>query len=464
MKKILLSIAVIGVAGALAISASNAIFSDVEISAGNTFKAGGLDLLVDNTQHYAGMVCEDVSTDPDVLDYIWVEEESGSSARPDMVGDVCNGTWLETDLGPKHQFFNFEDVKPGDEGENTISLHLEGNDAYMCVIIDNLENNDNGCNEPEGKVDDTCGDPGVDEGELADELYFFAWSDDGDNIWEDGEMPLLEGPANNILGGVAYPIYTPVSTGGVGPMASGDTVYIGLYWCLGNIIVDVPTNTLTCDGASATNITQTDSLTGDVTFYVEQARNNPNFECSIPDPEPTEGTITVIKEVITDNGGTLEVDDFPLNIDGDPVTSGVPETLSPGAYTVGEIGQHGYQATFSGACDEYGTVNLGAGENLVCTITNDDIGPSITLVKVVDGGSAGPDSFDLTLGGDIVLSGATTVVDAGVAYIVNETVLPNYTFMGITGDIECPAGLGGTITLGLAENATCTLTNDYDLD
>ena len=58
--------------------------------------------------------------------------------------------------------------------------------------------------------------------------------------------------------------------------------------------------------------------------------------------------------------------------------------------------------------------------------------------------------------------GASTVVDANVAYTVNETVLPEYTFMGITGHVDCPGALGGTITLGLAENATCTLTNDHD--
>ncbi|MCK5027239.1 MAG: hypothetical protein KAS07_02375, partial [Candidatus Pacebacteria bacterium] len=373
----------------------------------------------------------------------------------------------ETDLGPKHQFFNFEDVKPGDEGENTISLHLEGNDAYVCVIIDNLEHDDNGCTEPEDIVDDTCGDPagnGDGEGELQDELYFFAWADDGDNIWEVDEMPLfgnVAGPASDILGGVAYPIYTPVATGGVGPMVGGDTIYIGLYWCLGDIFVDLDANTLSCNGASATNITQTDSLSADITFYVEQARNNPNFVCSIPDPEPTEGTITVVKRVIKDNGGILGVDDFPLNIDGVSVTSGVPETLSPGTYTVGEVGQHGYEAIFSGDCNDEGVVTLGGGENLVCTITNDDIGPNVTLVKVVNGGSAGPDSFDLKLGEDIVLSGATTPITAGVAYKINETLLSGYTFMGIMGDIECPDVLGGTITLGLAENAICTLTNKH---
>ncbi|MCK5592268.1 MAG: SipW-dependent-type signal peptide-containing protein, partial [Candidatus Pacebacteria bacterium] len=49
MKKILLSVAVIGIAGVLAVNATSALFTDVERSTGNTFTAGEIDLKIDNT-------------------------------------------------------------------------------------------------------------------------------------------------------------------------------------------------------------------------------------------------------------------------------------------------------------------------------------------------------------------------------------------------------------------------------
>jgi len=48
MKKILLSIATLGVAGAVVIGGTTAIFSDSEVSTGNTFTAGAIDLQIDN--------------------------------------------------------------------------------------------------------------------------------------------------------------------------------------------------------------------------------------------------------------------------------------------------------------------------------------------------------------------------------------------------------------------------------
>jgi predicted ribosomally synthesized peptide with SipW-like signal peptide len=42
--------------------------------------------------------------------------------------------WGETDLTTE-TFFNFDDVKPGDFGTNLISLHVNTNDAWSCLII-----------------------------------------------------------------------------------------------------------------------------------------------------------------------------------------------------------------------------------------------------------------------------------------------------------------------------------------
>lgn len=267
-----------------AASATGAFFSDEETSTGNTFTAGAIDLLVDSQAHYAGLTCTNGE---------WVEDEGGESTRPDLIGDECDGTWAETDLGPTFQFFTLSDLKPGDEGENTLSLHVENNDAYMCAIIDNMSDDDLGLTEPEEEDGDL--DDGVGNGELANELRFFAWADNGtsegpvgNNVWDTGEPMLFsneEGPASDVLDGVVYPMFTPETIA----LAGDTTTYVGLYWCYGDIEVDALTTTLTCDGEPVTNVSQTDQLTADISFYVEQARNNEGFECPVLEleTEPT---------------------------------------------------------------------------------------------------------------------------------------------------------------------------------
>jgi len=254
MKRIILSVAMIAAVAAVAIGATTAYFSDVETSTGNTFTAGAIDLKVDSQCSYnkGSMPC--VGT--------WGQDENSGGL------DITS-----------QKFFSFDDLKPGDEGENTISLHVVNNDARACVIFDNMMNNDNGLTEPEGDVDSTGG---VGQGELAQELNVFAWADDSDNIWEQDESPLFAapyyGPASDVLNGQAYDL---------GTLTGATTKYIGLYWCYGALTVGA--NTLSCSGSAVTNLTQTDSLVGDISFYVEQARNNPNFKC----PEARQNTQVV---------------------------------------------------------------------------------------------------------------------------------------------------------------------------
>ncbi|MBI2473063.1 DUF3494 domain-containing protein [Candidatus Uhrbacteria bacterium] len=107
------------------------------------------------------------------------------------------------------------------------------------------------------------------------------------------------------------------------------------------------------------------------------------------------GTITVVKTVINDNGGTGTINDFPLFVNDHTVLSGVTynyPTIEGGAlFTVRETEDSGYTQTFSGDCDANGELTLNSGEQLTCVITNDDIGepaavppvpPLIDVVKV----------------------------------------------------------------------------------
>ncbi len=255
MKKILLSVSMVAFVVALTIGATGAFFSDTETSTGNTFTAGAIDLQIDSTQHYNGNTCTEVGTG--------VFQWQGNSAYP-VVGSTCGGTWALKDLVPTaDKFFNFADVKPGDSGEDTVSLHVINNDAWLCASVANLANNDNGLTEPESAVDST---DGVGNGELQNSLTWTVWRDDGsgggvagDNIQNGTEPTLASGaPTNGTLA-----VYD--STTATGALAAGSTGYLGVAWSL----------------PSATgNEVQTDSLTGDISFYTVQSRNNASFTCA----------------------------------------------------------------------------------------------------------------------------------------------------------------------------------------
>ena len=133
MKKILLSISVLAFVGAVVAGATGAFFSDTETSTGNTFTAGAIDLKVDNASYY------------------------NSSTSPTT-------SWQLKDLTIE-KFFNFSDVKPGDDGEDTISLHVNNNDSWLCADVALTSNDDNGITEPEGEDGDLTDGPG--NGELA---------------------------------------------------------------------------------------------------------------------------------------------------------------------------------------------------------------------------------------------------------------------------------------------------------
>lgn len=264
-KKIVMSLSVIAAVAAVVVGGTGAFFSDTETSTGNTFTAGAIDLKVDSKQHYNGMECvmNTPGDGPNVPATYWWQPEVGTVAPFYPAKDSsCDGTWTETDLGISHQFFAFGDVKPGDKGENTISLHVINNDAYVCATVSGLENDDNNLTEPEGDVDTTGG---AGEGELGQYLMVKIWADNsegngwvaGDNVWQDNEPVLYEGMAQE----GTWPLYTPQTVA----LAAGDTGYLGVEWSL-------PLGT--------GNKVQTDSLMADISFKVEQARNNPNFSCS----------------------------------------------------------------------------------------------------------------------------------------------------------------------------------------
>ncbi|MEF8855736.1 MAG: vWA domain-containing protein, partial [Haloarculaceae archaeon] len=87
-----------------------------------------------------------------------------------------------------------DDLKPGDFGELTLSMHLCDNPGYIWLQGELLEAAENGHTEPEAKDDDESGAPDEVSGdvataevELLDEIQTMLWYDeDGDNVYEPG--------------------------------------------------------------------------------------------------------------------------------------------------------------------------------------------------------------------------------------------------------------------------------------
>ncbi len=288
MKKILFSSGLIVFVAAVAISATGAFFSDSETSTGNTFTAGDIDLKIDNESY--------------VLDYNLPEpvDPTGQFAFSSLT------SWELTDLvAGTHKFFDFYDLKPGDRGEDTISVHVGSNDAYLCAAARLTVNSDETCTEPEQS--DENGNCVVEEdgdsGDLADYLNFAFWVDDGDNVFEDDETAFLEGPLSGLDAQGQIALADTSGNAPFGTTVEGDsTVYIGKIWCFGDLNPapeeqdelgltgvfgdrdngpDTRGTGWSCDGAAAiNNVAQTDKVQGDMQFYAVQARNNEGFVCS----------------------------------------------------------------------------------------------------------------------------------------------------------------------------------------
>lgn len=282
MKKTISSLSIIVAAAAVAIGGTMTYFSDTEISTMNVFAAESIDLKVDNICYYNNEECAlyDFTTDGK---YHWM----GDPDKP-----LCACTWELTDITDQ-LFFDFTDLKPGDFGEDVISLHIDS-DAWGKLTIDNLIDSDNGCAEPElSPVDpdclDTQGPGGV--GELRQNLLFRVWLDQGATpgfqgiYWDIGEGDNIYDSDFEPMFVVPDPIDLPSETW---YLADGLSAAYDFYGC-GEPGADCPG--LTSDGhmagdiiyyfgvgwqfpATTGNIAQGDTFVGDMTLQAVQYENN----------------------------------------------------------------------------------------------------------------------------------------------------------------------------------------------
>ncbi len=283
MKKLLKGTLIVAATAAVAVGAALAYFSDVEVSTGNSLVAGKLDLQISNESYYYGPM-------KGVID-LWY--------RDDL-------SWMRGDL-PGHMFFNYADLKPGDWGEDTIDVYIDNNPGWVCMDINLTATLENDLVDPEIEAGDILDDP---VGELQNQVWFTFWADDGDNLFEIGEPVLYDGWLS-MMDGVSialadsthnvWGMYDPETQMPM-PVPGAEEVYIAKAWCYGNMLGwspleqglfesvpdawdEIGNTGVYCDGedysgVNAHNLSQTDSVTLDVSFYAEQWRHNDKFMCN----------------------------------------------------------------------------------------------------------------------------------------------------------------------------------------
>jgi uncharacterized repeat protein (TIGR01451 family) len=187
------------------------------------------------------------------------------------------------------------------------------------------------------------------------------------------------------------------------------------------------------------------------------------------------GSLTLIKHVINDNGGTADASNFTLHVTqngtdvvGSPAAGSEAGTtysgLLTGTYTVSEDTPITGYTQASITCNGQATnqVTVTSNGTVSCTIVNNDVAPQLTVIKhVINDNSGTSVASDFTM--NVVATnvapnasfpgneaGTVVTLTAG-GYSVNETPAAGYT-------TTYSAGCTGTIAIG--GTATCTVTND----
>ncbi|WP_089695772.1 vWA domain-containing protein [Halogranum gelatinilyticum] len=213
-RKVLAGLGTIGIASAGAGLGTTAFFSDTE-AVNASLEAGRLDLAIDYRATYVPGtradfadrqidLIPDTDRDGDNVDDVYVLDQ-----RPDLRDPsnddrpVSEDEWAATIQGIQCDDANFnqlvngdevtmfelDDVKPKDEGEISLSIHLCDNPGYVWMKVDAGTDDDNGVVEPEGDIETKASDAGADvnAGELDDYTWVQAWYDaDCDNRKDGG--------------------------------------------------------------------------------------------------------------------------------------------------------------------------------------------------------------------------------------------------------------------------------------
>ncbi|GAA3617811.1 hypothetical protein GCM10022236_20050 [Microlunatus ginsengisoli] len=223
----------------------------------------------------------------------------------------------------------------------------------------------------------------------------------------------------------------------------------------------------TCTGGTLTGSSVNVPLGGDVTCEITNTAQQAH--------------LTLVKTVTNDNGGTAEATDWTLSATGGPTgsisgptgdTAVTDVPVAPGAYDLAESGGPAGYAAGEWSCvggeQDGASVQVRLGDDVTCTINNDDTAALLTLVKVVDNGDTGAtyEPADWTL----TATGATTVTGPGNSPAVTGQPVGAGTYAlaesggpdGYTAsDWSCTGGelTGTSVVVPNGGDVTCTITN-----
>ncbi len=202
-RRVLAGLGAVGIASAGAGLGTSAFFSDEEEFANNRLTAGTLDLKLDYKATYFGGPgrLDDVQSMgyPDAEEILEADEPTGRYLLTQAPSPADMQAWEDLVQGEEFDFcspeadeflvngtgipmFTLDDVKPGDSGEVTVSIHICDNPGYLRMVGELSDSLENDQTEPELDAEGADTD-GI--GELADAIEVCVWYDeDCDNVFE----------------------------------------------------------------------------------------------------------------------------------------------------------------------------------------------------------------------------------------------------------------------------------------
>jgi hypothetical protein len=387
-----------------------------------------------------------------------------------------NGSWTITDLGTAFEGATFED---GAFGEIRVNLREAG-------VLPNVNDPDAECELIAAVIPMTL--PGLSLGSQPKDVVLGSVPP----IQTCGSLKVIK----SVTGGDDFGDEFSITVGGTG---TGDHAANDLTDDLGHndsfTVIDLKErsdytvtedltgmtgwsiDSIVCDDGSSSGADVT-SLTG---IEVEAGETT---TCTVTN-SPTLPTLTIVKQVINDDGGTKDADEFPVRSNGTLVDlddetpdagydsqASWSDSVSPGDYTISEDSVTGYELV-SITCvgdgvdsEDAAKVTLGLGDSATCTVINDDEPAGLNLVKViVDPDDLYPDAdendFEPTIDGEGADWGNNEV--AAGTYTVGEqdadgsSYLTDGTF--VLTSIVCDGQTTDQVTVGNGESKTCTITN-----
>jgi hypothetical protein len=180
------------------------------------------------------------------------------------------------------------------------------------------------------------------------------------------------------------------------------------------------------------------------------------------------GTLIVKKVLITDNGSQAVKSDFSFSVNSGSTMQFEADgqndlSVGAGSYSVTETNAPGFVTTY----DNCENVNIENGETEICTITNDDIDPKLTIVKQTTTESDRQFNFTSNQGNFSLRDGESYAFGGNDSqageYTITEQELSGWDLQSITcTDQSAVVNLlanSVTLTLHVGDNTTCTFVN-----